>query len=799
MLESNYPNQAREGSTNILSEDTTMFKDSNFDDFNNVLLIEDNPGDARLVELLLGESDLQNCKVFNCTTLAAGLQALEERDNYAAILLDLSLPDSQGFETLERLLGRFPNNNVIVLTGHSDKSLGIRAVQAGAQDFLVKGAFDADLLSKSLRFSIERNSVLKRLEETQRIAHIGSWNFKLDQKEFTASDEFCRILGYEPSEKRIGYGNIQNENSPLYVFKEIQDAVILSKNTIKKDIEIQTDKGERRFIFIQCTINNPGSPNCELNGIIQDITDRKLSEQELGISQARYQDIFSKSKDAIFICSFDGKFIDFNQATQLLFDKNKVELQESNINKLIGPPEQLERLLNKLTDRETIKDFEIEVERPSGETRYCLITANRLDSDSKEDGYNAIVRDITERKQADELRKARDLARQSAEMKEQFIANISHEMRTPMNAILGMSNLVIKTTLNKEQYSYISSIKKSSEILLGIVNDILEIATLQKGKIKFEDKVFDLYELLENLINVMKYKMQEKALDFKLSFENNVPKYIKGDALRLNQILYNLMGNAVKFTDKGFVKLNVINLNQTEGIVQIKFIVEDSGIGMPKNKLDAIFETFTRIRTKDRLFEGTGLGLSIAKNLVENQGGKIGVSSTLGVGSKFYFDLIFELGTAGELITEEEDGVDISTIDEPIRLLLVEDHKMNQIVARKTLEKQWDNIDITIADNGKIAIDILKEKSFNIILMDLQMPIMDGYETTKYIREQMPEKIAKLPILAMTAHAYIAKDEKFKEYGMDDFILKPFVPEQLFQKIVKYVNLNKNSRHVNEC
>jgi len=376
-------------------------------------------------------------------------------------------------------------------------------------------------------------------------------------------------------------------------------------------------------------------------------------------------------------------------------------------------------------------------------------------------------------------------------MKEQFIASISHEMRTPMNAILGMSNLLIQTELSEEQDNYISSVKQSSEILLGIINDILEISTLENGKVLFEDNNFDLYQVLSNLVNVMQYKINEKDLQFKLNIEPDVPKFIIGDKLRLNQILYNLVGNAVKFTDTGFVKVTVKKLQEKIEKIHLRFIVEDTGIGIPGDKLEAIFDSFTRIRQKERLYEGTGLGLSIAKNLINQQGGRIGAQSEMGKGSIFHFDLVFNKGQISNIKpaipTPQENEVDN---DLAINLLLVEDHKMNQLVARKTLEKQWKSIKITIANNGQEAIDILKEKKdFDIILMDIQMPILDGYETTQYIREEMPPEIAKIPILAMTAHAHIAKDNKFKEYGMDDYVLKPFEPKQLFEKIAHYSQL----------
>lgn len=766
----------------------TMYEETKY---NKVLLIEDNPGDARLVELLLAESDLLSCKITHRVSLNEGLESLEEEGDFAAILLDLTLPDSRGFETLERLLEKYPENNVIVLTGLADKSLGLKAVKAGAQDFLIKGAFDSDLLAKSLRYSIERSSVLKRLEESQRIAHIGNWEFNPRSKEFTGSDEVYRIFGLNARLNKITYEDLSNPDSPVYLFNVLHEET-LTKKSVKKDVNIRLHDGSNRFVFMQCNINKDIRGEMVLNGIIQDITERKQAEQEMVKSQERYQDIFTRSKDAIYICNMEGRLVDFNKATADLLGYSNEELKNDvSIHDCYSPSEVKAAFLEQLVMNKAIQDFEITVKGKDGVTHYCLLTANLLESDDFV-GYNGILRDITERKQAEELRKARDVARRSAAMKEQFIASISHEMRTPMNAVLGMSNLLLRTEMTQEQNNYISSIKHSSEILLGIINDILEISTLQNGKLKFDYNPFDLHEMLANMLNVMQYKMAEKDISFELAIDEDVPRALIGDKLRLNQILYNLVGNAVKFTDEGFVSVRIKKLRMVSEKVMILFEVEDSGIGIPSDKLDAIFDTFTRVRTKERLFEGTGLGLSIAKNLVDQQNGDIGVESELGKGSMFHFSLEFELAEEAALQKDangEDEENSVVHLDRPFNLLLVEDHKMNQLVARKTLQRQYEEkINITIADNGKIAIDKLNEKTYDIILMDIQMPIMDGYETTQFIRHQMPKHIAETPILAMTAHAHISKDEKFKEYGMDDFVLKPFEPEQLFYKIAKYIN-----------
>ncbi len=754
-----------------------------------VLLVEDNPGDARLVEIYLLESDLQNCEVVNKITLADAIATLETGEEFAAILLDLTLPDSRGFETLERLLAKFPQKNIIVLTGYSDKELGIRAVKAGAQDFLVKGAFDSELLAKSLRFSIERTKVLKRLEETQRIARIGNWEYFPETKVFTATDELFRIFGQGDERIEISTEHLEEKNSPLEALKELHDEVAIH-GSVKRDLKIRQSGGSFRYVYVQCSLRQDESNQLVYQGIVQDITERKLAEKEMAKSRERYQEIFTQSKDALFISTFAGKFIDFNQATLDVFGYPREELvamQDTHV--LYYPAERKNEFLLKLKAQKAVKDFEISIAHKSGEVRECMMTATLVSTDDF-DGYNCILRDVTELRQADKMRKARDLARQSAQMKEQFLASISHEMRTPMNAILGMSNILLQMDMPTEQNGLVQNIKNSSEILLGVVNDILEISAIQNGKVVFENQPFDLTELMNNLINVMQYKAQEKDIYLEILTEPDVPQHISGDKLRLNQVLYNLVGNAIKFTDHGFVKLYVEKLHDIGSSVQLKFRIEDTGIGISEENIEAIFETFTRVLRKDRVFEGTGLGLSICKNLIEQQGGKIGATSLIGTGSTFFFDLIFETTDGVASTSEPEEPAFMLPEDALFRLLLVEDHKMNQLVARKTLERKWSKIDLTIADNGQIALDLLQENTYDIVLMDIQMPIMDGYEATKIIRETFPPGRANMIILAMTAHAHVGRDGKFRDYGMDDFVLKPFEPDDLFYKISKYIKNN---------
>lgn len=777
-----------------------MYTLSEYEAINRVLLIEDNPGDARLVEILLEDSDL-SCEIRNETTLSAGLKALEAND-YSVVLLDLTLPDSKGFETLERLLAHSPEVNVIVLTGLAAKELGLMAVKAGAQDFLVKGDFDSEQLSKSLRYSIERKNVLSRLEEAQRIAHIGNWMYVPSQNHFKASDEIYRIFGFtskkiEPSVELLAE---YIPNRDLSFLSEIAQT-LSTQSDVSRDLKIISKTGQVRNIYITCKHYVTPDGEGYYSGILQDITERKKAERELLKSQERYQSIFSQTKDAIYISTKEGKLVDFNKATAKLLGYSMEDLKSFNINDIFKSENDRLAFLEEMRANSFTKDFEAPLMTKQGKVKYCLISASAIESEEFE-GYHSIVRDLTERKQTEELRKAKEVAEQSAKMKEQFLANISHEMRTPMNAILGMSNLLLQTDLDKEQESYQTSIKQSSENLLGIINDILEISSLEHGKIKFDNKDFNLYELIGNLVNVIRHKAEQKGVQIFLQIADDVDKYIYGDALRLNQILMNLVGNAVKFTDEGTVHIKINKLGENDNSSKLEFRIIDSGIGIPDDKLDAIFETFVRVANKKgKLYPGTGLGLAICKQLIELQGGNVHVESEENIGSTFTVTMNFK--KTKQLTRKEEQELKPKkskitlNINRTVEILLTEDHKINQIVARKTLEKEFDNINVTIADNGQIAIDFLKRSNFDIVLMDIQMPVMNGYETTNYIRTNFDEPKRSIPIFAMTAHAHMAKDEKFKEFGMDECVLKPFEPEDLFTKIAKYVNKTTSAEENN--
>lgn len=373
-------------------------------------------------------------------------------------------------------------------------------------------------------------------------------------------------------------------------------------------------------------------------------------------------------------------------------------------------------------------------------------------------------------------------AQASERAKHQFLANMSHEIRTPMNAIKGMTDILIRRQPKADQKEYLEGIKQSSDSLLVIINDILDISKIEANKIELEHETFSVTNLLKNVHSVMKFKAEEKGLELKksISSENLT---VKGDATRLRQILFNLIGNAIKFTEKGVVTTKITS--EKEGnTVHLHFTVSDTGIGIEEDRIEKIFRSFEQAYSDtSRKFGGTGLGLSISKKLIELHKGKIWVESEKGKGSQFHFMIPYEIAEDQiEQVQEQTSSSDTTAQLKDIRVLLVEDNQFNAVVAKEELEDAIENVRVDLAENGAIAVEKVKSNEYDIILMDVQMPKMNGYEATKTIRSFDNDK-SKTPIIAMTANVLKEEVDKCYNVGMNDFIGKPFDTAELLQKI----------------
>ncbi|MES2513670.1 MAG: ATP-binding protein [Bacteroidota bacterium] len=398
-----------------------------------------------------------------------------------------------------------------------------------------------------------------------------------------------------------------------------------------------------------------------------------------------------------------------------------------------------------------------------------------------------LFRDINKREKLEkELIITQKKAEDAATIKEQFMANMSHEIRTPLNAILGFNNRLNKTPLSPEQKEYASAVQSSGENLLAIVNDILDFSKIEAGMVKIEKIRFNLYDLLQSVVTMFTGQAKDKQVALALHMTAAVPQWIEGDPTRLTQILINLIGNALKFTEHGSVALlaDVIDMDKKE--TTIKFSVKDTGIGISEEKISEIFERFTQAKSDtSRIFGGTGLGLSIAKRLVELQSGTIQVESVKDKGSVFTFNLTYPIADAPK--DERKLEIEITEkapVDNTMKVLVVEDNILNQKLAGFIL-KDW-GFKYDICNNGKLATEKLKTHTYDLILMDIQMPEMNGYDTTAFIRGQLK---LTTPVIAMTAHALPGEREKCLSFGMTDYISKPIKEVDLKNLISKYINV----------
>lgn len=394
------------------------------------------------------------------------------------------------------------------------------------------------------------------------------------------------------------------------------------------------------------------------------------------------------------------------------------------------------------------------------------------------------------REKIKELEEEKSRAEHSEKAKEQFLANMSHEIRTPMNAIMGMTRLLLEKTPREDQLKYLNAIKQSSDNLLIIINDILDLSKIEAGKINFETIDFDLSEQIKSVYTTIKLNADEKGLALKYTIADDVPVKIIGDPYRLNQILLNLAGNAIKFTENGSVMINVSTIERSDARVKIKFEIKDSGIGIAQDKLDYIFNMFTQESSSTtRKFGGTGLGLAICKKLVELQGGTIHVESETGKGSAFSFILSYGIQQIDSINEQTEIPVDYHTAQlKNISILLAEDNEFNQMVAVDSIQDAIEGVQIDLAKNGKEAVEMVKQKQYDLVLMDIQMPEMDGHEATRIIRKNPDAKINSIPIIAITASVIKAEVDKCFESGMNEFVGKPFSTEELLDKISKVLH-----------
>jgi two-component system sensor histidine kinase/response regulator len=802
--------------------------------------------------------------------------------------------------------------------------------------FFVRNINPLKQLEKALRVSEERTrAILDRIED-------GCFEVELADKTaryLFVNDAFCRITGYSAEEMLgksytdffdadtirlldAGYRSVFLTGQPLRAFEYALTRKDGMKRYVEESVSLKKDSHGRPVAFI---------------GIRRDVTDRKLAEERIRISEERYRAILEQIEDGYFEVDLQGQYQLVNDAYCRILRCSPTDIVGKSY-KTIVPPHQVSLIygvFHKVYETgEAVRSFEYETLRLDGSTVFvedsiCL----RRDREGRPLGFHGIVRDITERKKTElELAKAKEAAEAASHAKSTFLATMSHEIRTPMNGILGMTELVLDSDLTPEQREHLGLVKFSADSLLSIINDILDFSKVEAGKLEFESIPFDLRESLGETMKALSFRAHQKGLELIYDVQPGVPESVVGDPTRIRQVVFNVIGNAIKFTECGEVVLQVEQESRDADSVLLRFSVSDTGVGIPADQQDRIFEAFSQADgSMTRKFGGTGLGLAICARLLEKMGGRIWVVSEPGKGSTFHFtarlmvqkaplarpapippdqlhDLpvlvvddnytnrrvlqgmvsrwgmkptaveggkaaLHALEDAGRaahpfplvLLDGQMPGMDGFALAEEIqrrpelagatimmltsggsvgdaarcralgisaylvkpirqqelleaiclvlqksevkkthklvtrhtlreerhrlRILLAEDNRVNQTLAARLLEKRGHAV--TIVEDGKAALAALEADSFDLVLMDVQMPEMDGFEATAAIRERERSAGGHIPIIAMTAHALVGDQERCLAAGMDGYISKPIRTSELFATIESMVSVGK--------
>lgn len=555
------------------------------------------------------------------------------------------------------------------------------------------------------------------------------------------------------------------------------DRLTTELNKVRKKLQFQKEEKGKRAAEL-------GIANEEL--VFQNAEKEKRAAELVIANYAR--SLIEASLDPLFTISPSGKITDANNASVKVTGVSREDLIGTDFFDYFTEPAKARAGYKQVFAKGFVADYPLTI-RDHKFTDVLFNGSVYKDEQGEVLGVVVVARDITEQKRIEnELKeaklqsdKAASIAENAVKAKQQFLSNMSHEIRTPMNAIIGFTKVVLKTELNAKQKEYLTAIKLSGDALIVLINDILDLAKVDAGKMSFENIPFKLAASISAMVHVFETKIQEKNLRLVKEYDKRIPEVLEGDPVRLHQIILNLLSNAVKFTQQGNITISIKLLSEDKERVMTRFSVADTGIGITATKLERIFENFQQASSStSRIYGGTGLGLAIVKQLVEKQGGTVWVESVVDEGSTFHFDLPFAKTNATvNFVAPVED---FDTDFKNIKVLVVEDIALNQLLMKTLLDDFGFERDI--AENGRVAIEMLQKKSYDIILMDLQMPEMNGFDATEHIRNTLHSRI---PIIALTADVTTVDLAKCEAVGMDGYIAKPVDERLLYSKIINLV------------
>jgi PAS domain S-box-containing protein len=504
----------------------------------------------------------------------------------------------------------------------------------------------------------------------------------------------------------------------------------------------------------------------------------------------RYQELFENASDMVYTLDLDGRLTSMNKAGEAMTGVVLAEKPALSFADLVAPAsrEAVERMrLSLVRDAVPVRE-ELEFRGALGARLVAQVAERLIRRDGRPVGVHGIARDVTMQKRAEiEMRNAREAAESANRAKSQFLANMSHEIRTPMNGIVGMTDLALDTELTAEQREYLQTVQSCADSLLRLVNDVLDFSKIEAGKFALDPVDFAVRDTLEEIRKMLGLRAAEKGLALVFTVAPDVPERLVGDVDRLRQVLLNLVGNALKFTSVGRVAVDVDFMSSAPEGAEIRFAVCDTGIGIPADKLRLIFEPFTQADgATTRRFGGTGLGLTISSRLVQMMGGSLAVDSEPGKGSRFFFNARFAVAAQARpkpRAPSEPAACHPAAAAGPpgLRILLAEDNPVNQRLTERLLQKRGHTI--VVASDGRQAVAAASRETYDLILMDVQMPLVNGFEATAAIRALEHETGRRTPIVAITAHAMAGDRERCLEAGMDAYISKPVRAYELYAAI----------------
>ncbi|OEU64946.1 MAG: hybrid sensor histidine kinase/response regulator [Desulfovibrio sp. S3730MH75] len=612
-----------------------------------------------------------------------------------------------------------------------------------------------------------------------------------------ANDQAARVHGV-PRDEMIGrihndsIWKISSQDGSSFPDERLAFNRVMKIRNAVLDIRSAIHWADGRRVLLSINASPLFGPDGDIQKVVstvEDITTRKRVEEALKESAYRFRSLVKTAESVIILLSPDRKILEFNRMAEDLFGRTRHEVLGHDFFDLFLPERlwgEFSRQLETVLSGTPLRFLENNIRVGGTEERTMQWSLSRLlDAKGEALGVLAVGQDITERKRAEvELCEARDSAEEANRAKSEFLANMSHEIRTPISAIIGMSEMTLSTELDQEQKGYLVTVKKAAQSLLSIINDILDISKIEARKMELRPEDFNLYDMLEKQLSVLRIQAEEKGIELRSNISESLDHCFLGDSLRLGQIIMNLAGNSVKFTEKGYVEVSVENAGDWEEDKVLRFTVKDTGIGISEDKAEKLFESFVQLNAGySKRHPGSGLGLAISRQLVEMMGGEISFSSKVSWGSEFTFTVKLKPSTGPcvqETVEISNDDVVDGTV--PARILLAEDNATNQVyISHFLMEKGFA---LETAENGVEVLEMLESSGpFDVILMDVQMPEMDGLQATKRIRDAGND----IPIVALTAYAMEGDREKFIECGMDDYASKPVNIDELVQIIGKFL------------